>query len=165
MKNFSDYIAVYKEELKKEDIQRAYKGLLKYVMALKSNFSKKLSDKFYFGNISLGYMDFTYFPFFNDFLRDEKLRFGIVLNHKKVRFELWLMGQNVQIQKKYWNILKTSQWNKNQTTMPKYSVLEVVLVEDPHFNELDKLSSTIEKEAILHTQEIIAYIKHSTKSK
>lgn len=165
MKNFSDYIAVYKEELKKEGIQKAYEGLVKYVMALKSHFSKKLSDQFFFGNTSPGYMDFTYFPFFNDFLRDEKLRFGIVLNHKKVRFELWLMGQNIETQKKYWNLLKTSQWNKDQTTMPKYSVLEVVLVEDPNFNELNNLTSKIEKEVILHTQEIIDYIKHSTTSK
>ncbi len=165
MKNFSDYIAVYKEELKKEDIQKAYERLVKYVMAIKSHFSKRLSNQFFFGNISPGYMDFTYFSFFNDFLRDEKLRFGIVLNHKKVRFELWLMGQNIETQKKYWNLLKTSQWNKDQTTMPKYSVLEVVLVEDPNFNELNNLTSKIEKEAILHTQEIIDYIKHSTTSK
>lgn len=165
MKNFSDYIAVYKEELEKEDIQKAYKGLLQYVMALKLHFSKKLSDKFLFGNVSPGYMDFTYFPFFNDFLRYEKLRFGIVLNHKKIRFELWLMGQNIETQKRYWNLLKTSLWNKDLTIMPKYSVLEVILVEDPDFNELDSLTSIIEKEATLLTQEIIDYIKHSTTSK
>lgn len=165
MENFSDYIAVYKEELKKEDIQKAYEGLLKYVMYLKSYYSKTLSDRFFFGNVSPGYMDFTYFPFFNDYLRYEKLRFGVVLNHKKVRFELWLMGQNIEIQKIYWNLLKTSKWNKNQITMPKYSVLEVILVEYPNFDELDHLTAQIEERIILDTQEIIDYIKHSTTSK
>ncbi len=159
MKNFSDYLAVYKEELQKGDIQKAYKELIQYVMTLKTYFSRNLSDRFFFGNISPGYMDFTYFSFFNDFLRYEKLRFGIVLNHKKLRFELWLMGQNIEIQKTYWDLLKTSHWNKNQTTMPKYSVLEVILVENPNFNELDNLTSKIEKEAILLTEEIIDYIK------
>lgn len=165
MKNFSEYVAVYKEQLQKEDIQKAYKGLVKYVMVLKSHFSKELSDKFLFGNISPGYMDFTYFPFFNDFLREQKLRFGIVLNHKKVRFELWLMGQNIEIQRNYWNLLKTSQWNKEQIAMPKYSVLEVILVENPDFNELDILTSKIEQEAIILVHEIIDYIKHSSTSK
>lgn len=162
MKNFSDYIAVYKEQLQKEDIQKAYEGLVKYVMALKTHFSKRLSDEFLFGNISPGYMDFTYFPFFNDFLREQKLRFGIVLNHKKVRFELWLMGQNLEIQKNYWNLLKTSKWNKEQIAMPKYSVLEVILVENPDFSELDILTSKIEQEAIILVHEIIDYIKHSS---
>ena len=165
MKNFSEYVAVYKEQLQKEDIQKAYEGLIKYVMVLKSHFSKELSDKFLFGNISPGYMDFTYFPFFNDFLREQKLRFGIVLNHKKVRFELWLMGQNIEIQRNYWNLLKTSQWNKEQIAMPKYSVLEVILVENPDFNELDILTSKIEQEAIILVHEIIDYIKHSSTSK
>lgn len=162
MKNFSDSIAVYKEQLQKEDIQKAYEGLVKYVMALKTHFSKRLSDEFLFGNISPGYMDFTYFPFFNDFLREQKLRFGIVLNHKKVRFELWLMGQNLEIQKNYWNLLKTSKWNKEQIAMPKYSVLEVILVENPDFSELDILTSKIEQEAIILVHEIIDYIKHSS---
>ena len=41
-------------------------------------------------------------PFFNESLRSHKLRFGIVLNHEKLSFELRFMGQNVEIQKKYW---------------------------------------------------------------
>lgn len=165
MKNFSDYVTVYKEQLKKEDIQKAYTGLVKYVMVLKSHFTKKLSDTFLFGNISPGYMDFTYFPFFNDFLREQKLRFGIALNHKEMRFELWLMGQNIETQKQYWDLLKTTRWNKGQIAMPKYSVLEVVLVENPDFNNLDTLTSKIEKEAIILSEEIIDHIKHSTLTK
>lgn len=67
MKNFNDYISAYKEQLQKEDIQKAYEGLVKYAMALKAHFSKRLSDEFLFGNISPGYMDFTYFPFLMTF--------------------------------------------------------------------------------------------------
>ncbi|WP_371362091.1 hypothetical protein SRRS_33330 [Sporomusa rhizae] len=68
-KSLNDYIAVYKELLEQGDIQIAYENLRKYVMALKAHFSKKLADKYSFGNVSPGYMDFTYFPFFDDFLR------------------------------------------------------------------------------------------------
>lgn len=72
------------------------------------------------------------------------------------------MGQNLEIQKNYWNLLKTSKWNKEQIAMPKYSVLEVILVENPDFNELDILTSKIEQEAIILVHEIIDYIKHSS---
>lgn len=70
--------------------------LIQYVGQLKSKFPKDYKT----GNISFGYLDYTYFAFFNQYLRDQKLRFGIVLNHEKLQFELWLMGQNADIQKK-----------------------------------------------------------------
>lgn len=161
MKNLNDYIAVYKALLAEGDIQKAYSGLIKYVLSLKPRLSEKMSNGFSFGNISRGYMDYTYFPFFNDFLRTEKLRFGIVLNHEKVRFELWLMGQNAGIQRKYWNILKTSIWNKNQMEMPRYSVLEVILVENPDFNNTDALTQKIIKDTTCITEEIITYLKNN----
>ncbi|MDR1502188.1 MAG: hypothetical protein LBT43_07020 [Prevotella sp.] len=159
MKTLNDYIAVYKEQLQKGDIQKAYAGLLRYMMSLKAHFSNKLSDSFSFGNISAGYMDYTYFPFFNDELREKKLRFGIVLNHEEVRFELWLMGQNAEVQKNYWNLLKLSPWNKTRTTMPEYSVLEVALIESPDFTDLNSLSLKIEKETLSFLKEIIGYLK------
>ncbi|HIU75796.1 MAG TPA: hypothetical protein IAC62_07935, partial [Candidatus Pelethocola excrementipullorum] len=120
----NDYVAIYKAQLAKGDIQIAYERLIKYVMLLKAQFSKVFSGKYQTGNVSPGYMDYTYFPFFDDYLRSNKLRFGIVLNHEKMRFELWLMGQNADVQTEYWDLLKTTEWNKEQIVMPKYSVLE-----------------------------------------
>lgn len=159
MKELGDYVAVYKEQLEKGDIQKAYIGLIKYVLSLKSHLSKVMSDKFSFGNVSLGYMDYTYFPFFDEYLRTKKLRFGIVLNHEKVRLELWLMGQNAEIQETYWNLLKATKWNKDQPAMPKYSVLEVVLDPNPDFNNLDTLTLKIEKEMNDISNEIIEYLE------
>lgn len=157
---FNDYVAHYKNQLEDRDIQIAYEQLIKYVMALKAHCAKVFSNKYSCGNVSPGYMDFTYFPFFNEFLRSKKLRFGIVLNHKKVRFELWLMGQNSKVQKEYWNLLKSSIWNETQRTMPKYSVLEVILIEEPDFNNLDKLTAEIEKKAYSLSEKIVAHIKN-----
>ncbi len=76
-----------------------------------------------------------------------------------MQFELWLVGQNSEVQKKYWNILKDTEWNKYQTSMPKYSVLEVILIENPDFNNLSLLTEQIEKKIILITDEIIGYLK------
>ena len=101
-KDIQKSIEIYKEQLNKGDIQMAYFTLMKYIAELKALFPKE----YHTGNISFGYLDYTYFPFFNQYLRNHKLRFGIVLNHNKMQFELWLMGQNADIQNKYWDILK-----------------------------------------------------------
>lgn len=158
MKTTNEYVAAYKAQLEKGDIQIAYQRLVKYVMALKAHFANTLSDKYNFGNVSPGYMDYTYFPFFNDFLRGQKLRFGIVLNHQKMRFELWLMGQNAEVQKEYWDLLKSTEWNKGRDAMPRYSVLEAVLVEAPDFDDLDALFVSIEKATTRVAEEVMKYI-------
>lgn len=159
MKNLNQYVSIYKEALDKGDIQKAYTGLVKYVSTLKAYCSKNMNDEYSFGNTLRGYMDYTYFYFFNDFLRDKKLRFGIVLNHEKMRFELWLMGQNTVVQKEYWNLLKSTKWNKDKTTKPKYSELEVVLIDNPDFDRLDILSQSILEEATESMTEIMDYLK------
>ena len=74
MKNFNNYVAIYKEQLEKGDIQKAYTGLVRYMLNLKTHFSKTMTNDFSFGNTSQGYMDYTYFYFFNEFLRERKLR-------------------------------------------------------------------------------------------
>lgn len=158
-KTFNEIAAVYREHLETDEIQEAYEKLLKYLMKVKAHLEKSLSDRYSFGNISPGYLDFSYFPFFDDYLRKEKLRFGVVLNHKKMRFEIWLMGQNSEIQKNYWEILKDTKWNKQQIKMPKYSVLENVIVDNPDFDNLDSLTAKIEKESVRISNEIVEHLK------
>ncbi len=158
-KKLSEYIKAYKTQLEIGDIKVAYEHLVKYVMTIKARFEEALSEKYTCGNVSPGYMDFTYFPFFDTFLRSEKLRFGIVLNHKQMRFELWLMGQNSDVQKRYWALLKSSKWNENRPAMPRYSVLEVVLVEVPDFDDLDLLTAEVIKNTVVLAKEITGYIK------
>ncbi|MDX7998496.1 hypothetical protein FE394_04625 [Xenorhabdus sp. Reich] len=159
IKDVERCIVEYKTQLEQGDIQKAYYYLLRYVMHLKIQLSSDLSYRFSFGNVSPGYMDFTYFPFFNTFLRDRKLRLGVVLNHQDLRFELWLMGQNAAIQKDYWNLLRNSQWNANRLTMPKYSVLETILVESPDFTKADELTARINEEVSRVSETIIDAIR------
>ena len=160
-KTTNDYIAIYKEQLQNGDIQIAYERLLKYLMTLKAFFEHKLSHEYSFGNISRGYLDYTYFPFFNNYLRAHKLRFGIVLNHQKICFELWLMGQNAQVQKEYWEVLKDTEWNKERITKPRYSVLETVLIESPDFDDTDALSAKIEQSAMTAVNQIMSFLTNN----
>lgn len=157
-KSLNDYVKLYQAQLEKGDIQVAYEHLLKYVMSLKAYVQNTQSNSYSVGNVSPGYMDFSYFPFFNEWLRSKKLRFGIVLNHRLMRFELWLMGQNAEVQKRYWELLKTTKWNANRIAMPRYSVLEAVVAEHLDFSDPDALSAKITSSAVELAKEIIGYI-------
>ncbi|GGF16179.1 DUF7000 family protein [Flavobacterium limi] len=161
MKDFNYYVDIYKEQLKKGDIQEAYVGLVKYVTRLGTTLSKNLSGHYSFGSLFQGYMDYTYFYYSNDFLKKRKLKMGLVLNHSKMQFEIWLLGQTIPIQEKYWEYFKSTKWNEDKTTRPQYSILETVLIEKPTFNDLDKLSKEIEGKLTSITDEIIEDIKRS----
>ena len=88
MKNLNKYVLVYQDQLKKGDILIAYNELTKFVMNLRTEFIKTLSDQYSFAGILHGYLDFTYFYYSNDFLKSKKLKFGLVLNHVEMRFEI-----------------------------------------------------------------------------
>ena len=153
-KTLNDYAGIYQAQLEMGDIQVAYEGLLKYMMKLKAFLEAELTGRYNFGYVSPGYMDYSYFSFFDETLRANKLRFGIVLNHKQLRFELWLMGQNAKVQEQYWQLLKDTKWNEHRAQMPKYSALEAVLVESPDFDDLPALSETILKSTMSLTDKI-----------
>lgn len=149
-------LEIYKEQLSYGYIRTAYLVLTRYVAELKSKFSTQYKT----GNISFGYLDYTYFPFFNQYLRNQKLRFGVVLNHEKMQFELWLMGQNADLQRKYWEILKNSVWNGSRKEMPKYSILEIVLENQIDFNDKDNMTQNIIKHAVNLAFKIEEHLKN-----
>lgn len=161
MKEFNDSVNSYKKQLQIGEIQEAYAGLVKYVMKLCTTLSKNLSKSYSFGSLFQGYMDYTYFYYSNKFLKDRKLKMGLVLNHPKMQFEVWLLGQTIPIQERYWEYFKNTKWNKNRTTKPQYSILEAVLIEKPDFNDLDRLSNQIEASLVQVSAEIIEEIKRS----
>jgi hypothetical protein len=159
MEDLNKYVSVYKEQLEKGDILIAYNELVKFVMRLRTDFIKNLSDQYSFAGILHGYMDYTYFYYSNDYLKHKKLKLGLVLNHLEMRFEVWLLGNTIPNQKKYWELLKNTTWNKDRTEMPKYSILETTLVENPDFNNLNALSEQIETNMIKVSVEILDYLK------
>ena len=161
MKNLNDIVAVYQEELRKGDILIAYNELVKFVMNTRTELAKKLGHQYSFAKILHGYMDYTYFYYTNDFLKSKKLKFGLVLNHLEMRFEVWLLGNTIPIQKEYWNLLKSSKWNKDKTEMPQYSILEAVIIDEPDFNNLELLSQKIHTNMLQVTDEVIDVLKNT----
>ena len=150
----------YKKQLQKGVIQKAYKGLMEYIMDLRTHFQHKYPDHFV-SAIYSGYMDMTYFSFTSRTLQERKLKVAIVFIHDAFRFEVWLAGYNKSVQDKYWKLFRESGWNKHRvvpSTKGADSIIEHVLVEDPDFNDLETLTKRIEKESLRFIGDIEGFL-------
>ena len=141
----------YKEQIQKGHIQRAYRGLMQFMMDLRTYFSKEYPDNYITGQVHQGYMDVTFFPFTPKSLKKLKLKVILLFHHPNMRFEVWLAGQNRQVQKQYWEIFKGSDWNKYripETVKEGFSVVDHVIIENPDFDHLGALTKQIESEVM-----------------
>jgi hypothetical protein len=157
MDSFHENMIDFKKQLQKGTIQEAYKGLMEYILSLKTHFKNKYPDYFVSGSIYFGYMDMTYFSFIPELLKQKKLKIAIVFNYEAFRFEVWLGGYNKEVQKKYWKLIKDSAWDKYKIVAPGRgidSILEYVLDEDPNFSNLDALTQKIEKGTIAFIKDV-----------
>ena len=130
---------------------------MEYLMRLRIHFKNKYPDYFVSGSIYYGYMDVTFFCFSPQLLRDEKLKVAIVFIHDKIRFEVWLAGNNKQIQKKYRKLFKEKDWGKYRipsTTKDVDSIIEHILVKNPDFNDLNALTEQIENSVLMFIKDI-----------
>jgi hypothetical protein len=161
MAPFHEHINEYRKQLKKGIIQKAYQGLMEYVMGLRTYFKDKYPNYFVSGSIYYGYMDMTYFAFFPESLKRKKLKVAIVFLHEACRFEAWLAGYNKQVQSKYWKLFKESDWNKYHlvsTTKGADSILEYVLVDNPDFSNLDALTKQIERATLKFIKDVESFL-------
>jgi len=73
MESFNQYMEEYKKEMKKGVIKEAYKGLMEYIMDLRTHLQNKYPD-YFVSSLYYGYMDMTYFSFSPESLKDRKLK-------------------------------------------------------------------------------------------
>jgi len=161
MASFHENMIEYKKQQQKGAIPKAYKGLMEYILGLRTRFKNKYPDYFVSGSIYYGYMDMTYFSFTPKSLKRKKLKIAIVFIHENIRFEVWLGGYNKQVQTEYWKLFKESGWNKYHiVATPKGvdSILEHTLVDNPDFSDLDALTTEIEKETLKFVQDVEGFL-------
>jgi hypothetical protein len=147
----------YKIQMQKGVIQQAYKGLLEYIMGLRTHFQTKYPGYFVSGSIYYGYMDMTYFSVVPETFQQRKLKIALVFIHETCRFEVWLAASNKQVQSEYWKMIKDSGWDKYRlapSVKGNDSILEQVIVEDPDFRDLDRLTQQIEAATLEFIQDI-----------
>lgn len=157
MESLQAYIDEYQKQLERGAIQKAYQGLMAYIQQLRTLFKNKYPDYFVSGTIYYGYMDMTYFAFTPKSLKDRGLKIAIVFIHEGNRFEAWLAGNNKQIQLKYWQIFKDSDWISYPlvaTTEGADAIVEHVVVQHPNFDHLEALTAQIETGTLKFIQDI-----------
>ena len=161
MGSFHEAMNEYKKQLEKGVIQEAYKGLMEYIMDLRTHFKNKYPDYFGSGSIYYGYMDMTYFSLTPESLKHRNLKIAIVFLHEAFKFEVWLAGYNKQVQTKYWEFFKETDWNQYHivpTTKGADSILEHTLVNNPDFSDLDTLTKQIEEETLKFISDVESFL-------
>lgn len=154
--SLNHYIKEYHKQLELGIVQKGYKGLIDYIMTLRSHFINKYPEGYVVGSLHQGYMDISYFPFTPLDLNIKKLKIAIVYNHRKAQFEIWLTGQNKQVQKQYWDLINDRNWNRYEILPDsQYAIITKVLVEKPNFNGLDALTEQIETKSLEFGNDII----------
>jgi hypothetical protein len=149
MGSFHENMMEYQLQMKKGIMQKAYRGLMEYIMDLKTHFKNKYPEYIIPGNIYFGYMDMTYFSVIPEALKQRNLKIAIVFIHESCRFEAWLAGYNKNIQEKYWNLIRENNWNK-YSIVPSIkgadSIIEHALIDKPDFSDLNTLTNQIDRE-------------------
>ena len=161
MKSFHECMTEYRQQLQKGTIQKAYRGLMEYMIHLKNYLKNKYPNHHISGNTYYGYMDMIYFSFTPESLKSKKLKIAIVFIHEKANFEVWLAGMNKEIQRKYWKLFRESFWNKYQIPADIKgidSIVEHNLIEKPNFNDLDTLTRKIEDGVLIFTDDIKTFL-------
>lgn len=150
MESLHEHMHELRKQLEKGEIQKAYQGLMEYILRLRTYFTNKYPD-FYVSGIYPGYMDMTYFSFTPEPFRQKKLRVAIVFVYDTFRFEIWLAGYNKQIQAQYWKMFKDSGWDSFPlvpATKGEDAIIRHALVSQPDFRDPEVLTDQIERETL-----------------
>ena len=161
MPSLQEYMLEYRVQLQKGILPKAYKGLMEYILSLRTHLQKKYPAYNIANNLYPGYMDMTYFSLFPPLLKECKLKVAIVYLHEAGRFEAWLAAVNKEVQTLYWTLIKDSGWQKYRlvpTTQGYDSIIEHILVASPDFSDLESLTTQIEKETLAFIQDMEEFL-------
>ena len=148
MVSLQDAMLDYKSQLEKGLIQTAYRGLMEYILGLKTFLKNKYPDYFVSGGLYNGYMDMTYFSFTPELLKQRNLKIAVVFVYDTFRFEVWLGGYNRQVQAQYWELFKDNNWEGYPLVADPLkvdAVMEHVLTAEPNFDDPEALTALIEQ--------------------
>ena len=158
MKKMNDHLKEYTLQLKKGDIQKAYKGIMVFMSGLKK-YMESRHPGYKTSAVYPGYMDMTYFAFKPFELRGKNLKIAVVYLHEQNRFEVWLGGVNRSIQKQYIEIFKDK--NIGEAKLSKAasgvdSILELELIGKPDFDHPDETMMLIENMTMDFLKDILS---------
>jgi len=161
MDSLNQYIQEYRKQLIKGDIQKAYKGIMSFMLGLRTELENKYPEHF-ISSVYYGYMDMTYFAFTPAELRNMGLKIAIVYLHEKGTFEVWLAANNRKIQADYikvLNAMEAGEYKISEVLPGVDSIVEAVLVARPDFDAPEDLKMQIEMSATNFTNVMISLLR------
>jgi hypothetical protein len=161
MAAFHKQFAEYKKRMIHGAVREAYRGIIKFMMDLRTRFEKEFPDLDVSGALYPGCMDMTFFCIVPDFLKPHKLKIAVLFLHDTCRFEVWLAAANRLVQDKYWKLFKESGYSDHPLTAPGSGVDSIVChvaADDPDFSDLTGLTKIIEKEVFAFEKSIRNFV-------
>lgn len=153
---FGKDLQEYQRHLQSTKLQATYNRLMAFVANLRNHFDEKYSNDYTVGDLYEGRLDTTYFPIAPDVLKNDKLKFNIVFDHANMRFEIWLVGLNRDVQRDVWARLKQENWNKYPlTATPDQAIIQNVMFEQGEFAEKEIFTKMIDDKAMAFINDIL----------
>lgn len=153
-------IREYTAQLRKGQMQRAYKGIMSFMSELKLYLESRHTD-YAVSALYFGYMDMTYFAFTPPGLRDQKLKIAIVYLHEGNRFEMWLAAANRKIQADYIALLSRRDlrgYALSQAAPGVDAIIAATVAEQPDFDNSDRMKVQIEEKALAFAEDMALLI-------
>lgn len=146
MESLTKSLVEYGRLLKDTDLQRAFKGLMEFMMLLRADLRKQYPDLDVSENFYQGYLDISFFTISSKELKEKGLKVAVVYRHDQVQFEGWLAGRNREIMSKYHKLFSTvpldgDRLSADETGMS--SIIERILVKEPDFDRPEELKQQI----------------------
>ena len=113
-----EYIQEYETLLKTTHLQRDYQEFLAFFKYLRVYLERELPDYSFMGAIVENGMDYSYFQFTDDGLREQGLKIVIAFVHKTCALEVWLSGVNRKTQVSVFARLQKTGTDYEQTPDP-----------------------------------------------
>ncbi|MBP1745126.1 MAG: hypothetical protein H6Q58_2104 [Firmicutes bacterium] len=161
MESLNEHIMEYSAQLRKGRIQKAYKGIMNFMSDMKGYLERKHPEQSS-SSLYLGYMDMTYFAFTPPALQNLKLKIAIVFLHEQCRFELWLAASNRKLQAHYIDLLSRKDlggYTLSKIRPGEDSIIASVIVEQPDFDNPEKLKKQIEARTVEFAGDMVSILK------
>lgn len=151
MKFNSEYLKTYENIIKTTDLLKGYQEFIKLFRYIKIKLEEALPLFSFCGNIVENGMDYSYFFFTDEELKNKGLKIVVVFVHKDFNFEVWLSGYNRKYQTEFYEKLKDQdlEYDLNHEPTKKDYILRAVVDRTIDYSDGQAVLEAIRKEIVL----------------
>ena len=102
----TNLLKTYRELLQTTALIDGYQEFIKLFRSIRSELKNSMPEYQFQGSITENGMDYTYFSFTDQTLKEKGIKIVVVFLHKEFRFEVWASGFNRKSQLQYHERLK-----------------------------------------------------------